>query len=248
LSDTARLQREQAFHDERFTEETRTGQGRFYASVQPVFERYRELVYGLGAGKDVLEYGCATGTVSLRLAPHVHTLRGIDLSPVGIEQTNAKAESAGLAHASFYCMNAESLTFPDNSFDLVFGSGIVHHLDLTAAYSEVARVLRPGGHAVFVEPLGHNPVINAYRRATPAARTPDEHPLLKRDFDQARVHFASVDLDFFGLLSVLGVVAGRPNAVEAFSRALSHVDRLVLRGPLRWQAWFTVMCATAPST
>src|SRR3546814_1101008 len=79
-------------------------------------------------------------------------------------------------------MNAEAMTFPDDSFDLVFGSGIIHHLDIDRAFGEIARVLRPGGRAVFIEPLGLNPAIELYRRFTPSARTPDEHPLLRRDF------------------------------------------------------------------
>jgi hypothetical protein len=54
--------------------------------------------------------------------------------------------------------------------------------DLSLACSEIARVLRPGGPAIFVEPLGHNPLINAYRKRTPALRTVDEHPPTKARF------------------------------------------------------------------
>ena len=82
----------------------------------------------------------------------------------------------------------------DDSFDLVCGSGILHHLDLPAAMRELARVLRPSGRAVFMEPLGHNPAINAFRNRTPELRTPDEHPLLGKDLKLCRRYFGSVEV------------------------------------------------------
>src|SRR3546814_9362268 len=96
-------------------------------------------------------------------------------------------------------MNAEAMTFPDDSFDLVFGSGIIHHLDIDRAFGEIARVLRPGGRAVFIEPLGLNPAIELYRRFTPSARTPAEHPLLRRDFRRFDAAFGSTSCRFYGI-------------------------------------------------
>jgi ubiquinone/menaquinone biosynthesis C-methylase UbiE len=81
----------------------------------------------------------------------------------------------GVVNAQFDVMNAEELEFEDAAFDVIFGSGIIHHLDVPRAYSELARVLAPGGSAVFVEPLGHNPLIRVFRNRTPELRTPDEH-------------------------------------------------------------------------
>jgi len=51
-------------------------------------------------------------------------------------------------------MNAEELKFADDYFDIVCGGAILHHLDLNKALSEIARVLKPDGKAIFVEPLG----------------------------------------------------------------------------------------------
>ncbi len=44
----------------------------------------------------------------------------------------------------------------------VLGKQILHHLDMTQAVPEIARVLRPGGRAVFLEPLIHNPLLEGY--------------------------------------------------------------------------------------
>jgi SAM-dependent methyltransferase len=98
-------------------------------------------------------------------------------------------------------MNAEALDFPSESFDLVFGSGVLHHLNLESAYSGIARVLRPGGKAVFIEPLGHNPIINWFRNRTPDMRTPDEHPLLMRDIKLAK-QFFDIEIKYFSLCSI----------------------------------------------
>src|SRR3546814_11483257 len=82
------------------------------------------------------------------------TATGIDISDVAIEKGRERARQKGFTNVRLEAMNAEAMTFPDDSFDLVFGSGIIHHLDIDRAFGEIARVLRPGGRAVFIEPLG----------------------------------------------------------------------------------------------
>jgi SAM-dependent methyltransferase len=74
----------------------------------------------------------------------------------------------------FQLMDAHDLSFPDNYFDLVFGVAVLHHLNLEIAYAEIARVLKPNGLMIFVEPLNLNPVAKLVRHLTPHARTPDE--------------------------------------------------------------------------
>src|SRR3546814_2369311 len=127
-----------------------------------------------------LASGGAYGANALRFATTARTATGIDISDVAIEKGRERARQKGFTNVRLEAMNAEAMTFPDDSFDLVFGSGIIHHLDIDRAFGEIARVLRPGGRAVFIEPLGLNPAIGLYRRFTPSARTPDEHPLLRR--------------------------------------------------------------------
>jgi SAM-dependent methyltransferase len=84
----------------------------------------------------------------------------------------------------FLVMDAESLGFDEGSFDVVVGSGILHHLALRQS-----RVLRPDGCAVFVDPLGHNIFIRLYRKLTPSMRTADEHPLLDQGNSTGRAIF-----------------------------------------------------------
>ena len=106
-------------------------------------------------------------------------------------------------------------------------------------------MLRPGGRALFLEPMGHNPALNWYRNRTPELRTPDEHPLLMNDFRLAKRFFSKVDLTFFGLSTLLAVpLAKTPVAAQAM-KLCEAADRYLLRLPLlRRNAWFVLMQLT----
>jgi SAM-dependent methyltransferase len=79
-------------------------------------------------------------------------------------------------------MDAHRLNLPDHAYDIVYGNAILHHLDLQRAIPEVARVLKPDGTAVFRDVMIGNVFLRAFRFATPFWRTPDEHPLTRKDF------------------------------------------------------------------
>ncbi len=235
-----RLDLEREFHDRRFEdgEDKRVAQGKYYWAVEDGAARYWQRVRAAAQGARVLEYGCATGSGSTDLKPLVRSYDGIDISEVAIA---AARRQHGGPTIRFAAMDAMDMSFPDAAFDLVFGSGIIHHLDTEASMREIRRVLTPGGMALFWEPLGLNPLINLYRRLTPAARTPDEHPLLPRDFAIMRRHFSYVEVQFFGLCT-LGAVPfrNRPfgNALRHFFRA---VDSAILHVPgIRHIGWYTL--------
>lgn len=241
-SDSERIERERAYHNLRFQDETRLAQNKYYAAVYKAKSEYINLVRRLANQADVLEYGCATGEVSLSLAPLCRSIIGIDISDVVVEADNNRAKQVGLSNIDFRVMNAEAMTFADNSFDLVFGSGIIHHLDIEKAYSEIARVLRPGGSAVFWEPLGHNVVVNLYRRLTPNARTLDEHPLLRSDLNLASRYFHTVDYKLYGLTTLATVPLRNTVLFRPAYAVTEAIDRIIFTIPgLRWNAWFTCL-------
>ncbi len=211
-ADGDRVERERRFHDERFTDDSaRAAAGRFYELVGGATARFEQVLDSVGGR-------CAGPRVRvgdrrvrrLGLAGRGVRVDGIDISPVAVELANAAAVEAGLGpdELHYEVMDAEHLTFPDDTFDVVFGSGILHHLDLGRALDEIARVLVDGGVAVFFEPMGHNPAINLYRRLTPQMRTPDEHPLVVDDFARARQSFGDVTTDIH-VLSVFGALPFR---------------------------------------
>lgn len=136
------------------------------------------------AGLDILDYGCGRGADAIALvqrgAAHV---TGFDVSEAEIAHAREAAAAAGVAdRTTFLVADAHATGFPDASFDLVRGNSVLHHLDLEPALRELARILRPGARAVFVEPLAHNPLLRAGRAVTPMARTEDEHPFTVDDW------------------------------------------------------------------
>ena len=162
-----RFERERDFHNERFGAPQQRKENSYYAAVRAGMNEYWRLVRQEAPGKDVLEYGCAMGWGSIGLAKSVKHITGIDISDVAIAQALAEAARRGLNNVIFEVDNAEDMKLRTASFDLVFGSGILHHLALEVSLKEIRRVLRPGGKAIFFEPLGHNPAIKLYRSRTP---------------------------------------------------------------------------------
>jgi ubiquinone/menaquinone biosynthesis C-methylase UbiE len=100
---------------------------------------------------DGLEIGSGTGYFSLNLLQLgiIERLTATDISPGMLRRLSTTAEALGL-EAETVATEAEQLPFEDESFDLVFGHAVLHHIpDLERALAEFRRVLRPGGAIVF---------------------------------------------------------------------------------------------------
>jgi SAM-dependent methyltransferase len=240
-----RLRSERDFHNARFSHEDdiRAAQTKFYWAVERGAKIYSATVRRLAAGKDVLEYGCGTGgVVDLKLGAIAKSVIGIDISDVAIAKMNANNQAQNV---SYQVMDASNLTLPENTFDLVFGSGIVHHLDTRQSAQEVSRVLRPGGNAVFAEPTGSNPLINLYRKMTPNARTPDEHPLVTTDLKIMRQYFRSVETTYFGLTTLAAMPLRTMNMGTMVRGLFEAIDTGIFAVPgLNRLAWSCLIVCT----
>jgi SAM-dependent methyltransferase len=218
---------EAAFYDDYYQSGELDTLNGFYLHSAGVLE-YERRIYSECEGKRVLEYGCGIASNAVRLAQRGADVCGIDISSVAIERARASAAGITRGRVEYRVQDAHDLQFPDGSFDLVCGTGIVHHLDIDRAMPEVRRVLKVGGRAVFYEPVAHNPLVNLYRAATPSKHTPDEHPLTMRDIGRIRSGFASMETTFFDLFSIFAIPFLRlPGAMSLF-RMLEKVDRTVL--------------------
>lgn len=187
-----------------------------------------ELMRTRGASK-MLELGCKTWPFFVRQNGIVpDELVCINISEAELEEGRAQA-GQGTLQPSFQIMDAHALQFPDHHFDIVFGSGILHHLDLGLALKEVRRVLKPDGLMIFFEPLDNNPVGRVVRSLTPKARTEDERPL--RHADLARINQEFVcELHFEQLLTVPAGVLSRAlfkSPVNALTRGAFALDELL---------------------
>jgi SAM-dependent methyltransferase len=138
--------------------------GTKFADAEPGSPRFYELVeehrytkewhipaaadFSSAAGLKVLEIGCGLGTDGAQFAKAGADYTGVDLTEAAVELARKRFEISGLP-GKFQTADAENLEFADESFDLVYSHGVLHHTPDTArAVREIHRVLRPGGRAV----------------------------------------------------------------------------------------------------
>lgn len=97
-------------------------------------------------GKKVLEVGIGAGTDFVQWVRAGALVYGVDLTVEAITHTRCRLELEGLQARDLRQADAEHLDYPDDSFDLVYSWGVIHHTpDPFKALSEIVRVARPGG-------------------------------------------------------------------------------------------------------
>lgn len=199
-------------------------------------------------GKVVLDYCCGDGENALRMAKKHEAARavGIDISDVSIANARRRAAEAGLTdRTEFLVGDAEKTPFADGTFDIVLCSGVLHHLDVSAAFPELARILKPGGKILAVEALGVNPVFQLYRKLTPTLRTEweTEHILGLGEIAFAGKWFSGVKKNYFHLAVVPAAFLHAVPALFEPARLVGDaLDDVLMRIPiinrLAWQVVF----------
>lgn len=201
-------------------------------------------------GKKVLDYCCGYGTYTFLCAEYGADAYGIDVSDVTIEKCKTSAAEKNLQdNTSFFIMDAEKMDFEDNYFDYIMCMGVLHHLDLQKAYMELSRVLKPGGQIICTEALGHNRIIQLYRRMTPHLRTKYEmeHILKMADLEKTKEYFGQVKAQFFHLATLAAVPFRNTFAFDALLGVLESIDNVLLKIPVvREQAWMVVFQLSDP--
>ncbi len=110
-------------------------------------------------GKRILEVGVGAGTDHLQWARAGCECHGVDLTDAGIATTRARLALYGLS-SNLQRVDAERLPFPDQTFDLVYSWGVIHHSeDPKAIAGEIRRVLKPGGTFVGMVYGLHSPAV-----------------------------------------------------------------------------------------
>jgi ubiquinone/menaquinone biosynthesis C-methylase UbiE len=148
-----------------------------------VLGKLRKLLRGdLGPFPDALEIGAGTGYFSLNLvrAGIVGHATCTDISPGMLAALHANANRLGIDVDAVAC-DAEDLPFADESFDLVFGHAVLHHLpNLDRAFAEFRRVLKPGGAIAFAgEPSRYGDRIASYPKRAANRMAPAWRALMR---------------------------------------------------------------------
>ena len=181
------------------------------------------------AGARMLELGCGSGDYTVVLARRGASVVALDLAPSALEITRQRAWANDVAdRIRVVRMPAEVLAFPDATFDWVVGFGLLHHAEPPALAAEARRVLRPGGRALFREPLGLNPLLQFARRHFPyrrKVRAPGDRFLRQEDLAAVAGHFSTCRLRPFYLFSMVTRAVGG----EDWFPLLWSLDEFLLR-------------------
>lgn len=138
---------------------------------------------------------------------------------------------------------------PDHCVDLVYGENFLMYVDPAAIGREAARVLRPGGRAVFLEPTAHHPLIRLYRHLGSPYRSTDPRYFTIAAIADLGAAFASTIHQEYYLLSILALpLASHPFLFALTFRTLDTLDRGLFRvfPSLRYFCWLTIVTLEAP--
>ncbi|MFZ4542326.1 MAG: methyltransferase domain-containing protein, partial [Rickettsiales bacterium] len=229
-----------------------------YYAISAISENYvNSWIQREARGRVFLDYACGNGSRAIFAASRgAHLAIGLDISDVSVRNARGSAEQAGVGEACIFVQgDCEATELPDESVDCILCCGMLHHLDLSRAYPELYRILKPGGRILGVEAFGHNPIIQLYRNLTPHLRTDWEkqHILKQRDIDAALTHgFVHGELRYWHLFA-LGAVPFRGTFLfKPCLTVLNTLDRGVLAVPgirlMAWQVTFELIKPPAKQT
>ena len=219
-------ERERGFHDIRYGSEVdpRFQLEKYYSITHESQEVFRNLIReSLTKDSRLLEYGCGMGESADFHITLDCDFYGLDISPEAIKKAEAAARELSFK-ATYLVADAENTMLDADSFDVIIGSGILHHLNLDNALPELSRITKKSGCCVFTEPLGYNPMINLFRALTPRLLSSDEHPLMTDDFKKMEQYFGKVEVFYFHFFSFGAVFLRKTPFFDRVRRRLARID------------------------
>jgi len=163
----------------------------------------RQIMEWLGSvhGKKILDLGCGAGEAAVYFAIKGARVTAADLSAGMLNVAQALASRRHVAINTRQCLSHRT-GLPDQEFDIIYAANLLHHVDKRQTLAEVSRLLKPGGLAVFWDPLRHNPLINIYRLLARRVRTDGEQPLHINDRKIFKQYFPVVTYKCYWLTTL----------------------------------------------
>ena len=236
--------REKEFHNKLQSKSKGRFENIFYKAIVNSWDDFYNYLSLNVKNCDVLDYGCGVGQEIERVIQYnPKKVTGIDISEVSISKAKEKFRDLE-TKIELLVDNCEETKFHDNKFDLVYGLGILHHLQTSKCILEISRILKPGGMLLFIEPLGTNPLINLYRALTPNSRSKDEHPLVSKDFEIIKSKFDIIKLKYYGLLTLIFFPFYNSSNNSRIFNILVKLDQFLFKMKIfRFFAWSTLIVA-----
>jgi ubiquinone/menaquinone biosynthesis C-methylase UbiE len=226
---------------------------KFYVIAKSVRDYQNKLIKSRAIGSKVLDYCCGPGETSLKLANMGYDcVHGIDISAEEISTAKKRLVDSGFeSKSSFRVMDAENMTFEDDSFDVIICNGVLHHLDIDEALPELSRVLKPGGMIVAMEALGYNPLIKLYRKMTPHLRTAWEtdHILTLSELKKSKKYFNKVNVKYFYLATLMSIPFANTFMFKPMMKITGFIDAILMKIPgIQLMAWQMVFVLENPKS
>ena len=236
--------REKEFHDKLQSQKKGRFENIFYKALYNINKDFLSFLEKNAKNSEILDYGCGVGSsIEKVIKFNPKKIVGIDISEVSINKAKKTAEKKDV-QIDFKVDNCEKTKFENNTFDIVYGSGILHHLQLKQCLDEIHRILKVDGKIIFIEPLGTNPFINLYRKLTPKSRSIDEHPLLKDDFKYIEEKFGESEIKYYGFLTLIFFPFYRSPEKSKIFNFLAGLDQLLFKLKLfKMLAWSVLIKA-----
>ena len=238
--------REKDFHNKLHLSEEleRKSQGKFYKALYGLYSDFLNILENETKTKQVLDFGCGTGNFTEKVINFdPRKIVAVDISEEAIKKAKNNP-SLNRKNIEYRVENCEDLSLNSDSFDIAYGSGILHHLNLNKSLSELKRILKKDGKIVFIEPMATNPVINLYRKFTPNARTSDEHPFQLSDIELIKSLFVNVEVKYYGFLTLIFFLFYKEPEKSNLFQILKKMDEKILNSRyFKFLAWSVLIKA-----
>lgn len=183
-------------------------------------------------GKKTLDYCCGSGLNSVFFSKIGANVIGIDISKESIDVARQRFKKHNLTDYEFFQMDAHSLNFEDNYFDVIFCYKSLLYLNLDKAFKELSRVLKHDGKLIILENIGDNFIFNYYRFVKHIFKSRkylfDLNKLKSKNLNISDKYFNTQETVYFDFFSIFGKFIKDVFKIKISNKLLNSLDAFIL--------------------